>query len=136
RRPASRCHSVLFALGIGEYMNTLRILVVDDCLDLAQTLAQLLTGWGHEVAVAADGPQALEAASIAQFDVAVLDLELPGMDGIELAERLRRQPGQASIRLVAMTGRNEDDWQRRVEEVGFDHYLIKPVPPSQLKALL
>jgi CheY-like chemotaxis protein len=117
-------------------MNKRRILVVDDCLDLARALAQLLTGWGHEVAVAADGPQALEAASTAHFDVAVLDLELPGMDGFELAERLRRQPGQAAIRLVAMTGRNEDEWQRRVEEVGFDHYLVKPVPPSQLKEFL
>ena len=117
-------------------MNKLRILVVDDCLDLARTLAQLLTEWGYEVTIAADGPQALEAASVAQFDVAVLDLELPTMDGVEIAEKLLRLPGRASTRLVAMTGRSEDEWKRRVKEAGFDHFLVKPVPPSHLKDLL
>jgi len=116
-------------------MKKLRILVVDDCLDLAQTLARLLAEWGNEVTIAADGAQALEAASVAQFDVAVLDLELPGMDGFEIAEKLRRLPGRALIHLIAMTGRSEDEWQRRVKEASFDHFLVKPVPPRHLKDL-
>jgi len=114
----------------------LRIIVVDDCAELAQTFAQLLTGWGHEVTVALDGPQALKAAAATSFDVALLDLELPGIDGFTVAESLRKASPRKPILLVAVTGRVEEAWRQRAAGVGFDHFLAKPVPASRLEALL
>lgn len=120
----------------GRFMDKLRILVADDSPELAWTLAQLLRAWGHDVAVATDGAQAVEVATVAPFDAAVLDLEMPGMDGFAVAESLRGQPAHGSIRLVAVTGHGEDEWRRRAVAAGFDHFLAKPVISSQLKALL
>src|SRR5947209_18160711 len=75
----------------GRLMKRLRILVVDDCLELARTLAQLLRRWGHEVTTATNGRQALEAAGAMPFDAALLDLDVMDMDGFEIAHALRKQ---------------------------------------------
>jgi PAS domain S-box-containing protein len=102
-----------------------RVLVVDDNADAAELVAMALTSAGHEVRVAHDGPAALEVARAFTFDVALLDLGLPAMDGIELGERLRAsgQPGK----LVAVTGYGQEADRERSREAGFCAHLVKPV---------
>src|SRR6202035_1696475 len=106
---------------------TVRVLIVDDNVDAAESLAMLLRLWGHEVAVAHDGPGALRAAETQPPEVALLDIGLPGMDGYELARRLRPQPGLERTVLVALTGWGQEEDRRRSQEAGFDHHLVKPV---------
>ena len=113
-----------------------RVLLVDDNVDAAESLAMLLRLWGHEVAVAHDGPAALRAAEAQRPEVALLDIGLPGMDGYELARRLRSQPGLGRAVLVALTGWGQEEDRRRSQEAGFDHHLTKPVELSALQELL
>jgi CheY-like chemotaxis protein len=107
-----------------------RVLIVEDDTDAAETLAVMLQGWGHEVQVAHDGPEAIEAAQAYQPDAVLVDIRLPGMDGYEVAERLRQQPGPEPALLVAMTG-EEGDSERPGGE--FDRLLTKPVDPKVLQ---
>jgi signal transduction histidine kinase len=113
-----------------------RVLVVDDNGDAAESLALLLRLAGHEARVAHDGPGALKEAEAFPPDAVLLDIGLPGMDGYEVARRLRRLEGARSATLVAVTGYGQDDDLRRSKEAGFDHHLIKPVDPSTLYDLL
>jgi CheY-like chemotaxis protein len=112
------------------------VLLVDDNVDATESLAMLLRLWGHEVAVAHDGPGALRAAEAHRPGVALLDIGLPGMDGYELARQLRRRPGLERTVLVALTGWGQEEDRRRSQEAGFDHHLVKPVELSDLQALL
>jgi CheY-like chemotaxis protein len=112
------------------------VLVVEDNVDAAETLALLLKGWGHEVRVAHDGPAAIDAAQARQPDAVLLDIRLPGMDGYEVAQQLRTRPGFEKTTLVAMTGYDAEKARRRSEEAGFDHLLTKPVDPDALQELL
>ena len=105
------------------------MLVVDDNVDGALMLARLLRGWGHQVAVAHDGDTAIELARDQPFDVVLLDIGLPGMDGYEVAQALRGQAGLDQTLLVALTGYGQDEDRRRSAEAGFDHHLVKPVDP-------
>src|SRR6185369_7558019 len=89
-----------------------RILVVDDNTDSAESLAQLMTILGHEVRVARDGFEALVTAEAFGPDVVLLDIGLPGIDGYEVARRLRRQPGGAQVTLVALTGWGQEEDKR------------------------
>jgi PAS domain S-box-containing protein len=113
-----------------------RILVVDDNLDAAESLAMLLQLQGQEVKVASDGPAALEAAREFQPEVLFLDIGMPGMDGYEVARRLRRQPGMEKVVLIALTGWGQEEDRRRSREAGFDRHVVKPVEPEVLNALL
>ncbi len=113
-----------------------RILVVDDSRDAAESLVMLLQLQGHEVRSASDGPGALEAARAFQPDVVLLDIGLPGMDGYEVARRLREEEGAQKVLLVAMTGYGQDEDRRRSAEAGFDHHLIKPVDLGELQEVL
>jgi CheY-like chemotaxis protein len=113
-----------------------RILLVDDNRDAAESLAMLLRLSGHEVAVAYDGPGGLEAAAAHRPEFALLDITLPGMDGYELARRLRRQPDLEGAVLVALTGWGQAEARRRSQEAGFDHHLVKPVDLAALRQLL
>jgi signal transduction histidine kinase/DNA-binding response OmpR family regulator len=112
-----------------------RVLVVDDNVDGAESLATLLKLLGHEVHVAHDGPAALRATADVRPEVVFLDIGLPGMDGYEVARRLRR-PGRNEALLVALTGYGQDEDRRRSREAGFDHHLVKPVDPAVLEELL
>jgi len=112
-----------------------RVLVVDDNLDSAETMAEMLKLWGHDVRTAHDGPGALEAARAHQPDAVLLDLGLPVMDGYETARRLR-QEGLAGKLLIAVTGFGGAEDRRRAAEAGFDTHLTKPVSPEALRALL
>lgn len=112
------------------------VLVVDDNEDAANTLALLLKKWGHDVQVAHDGPQALEAARAAPPDTVLLDLRLPGMDGFQVAERLRSEAGLRKAVLVAMTGYEPEQDPERSQQVGIDRLLVKPVDPDVLQEVL
>ena len=104
-----------------------RILVVDDNVDAALTLAELLRLEGHEVHVAHDGPSAVDAARRLSPDIALLDIGLPGFDGLEAARRLRAEPALKGILLVALSGWAQPDDRARSLAAGFDHHLAKPL---------
>lgn len=112
-----------------------RVLVVDDNLDSAETMAELVRIWGYEVRTAHDGPAALECARSFRPNVVLLDVGLPGMDGYELARRLRAE-GLAGDLLVSVTGYGQEEDRRKAEEAGFDHHLTKPVNPDILQRLV
>jgi PAS domain S-box-containing protein len=113
-----------------------RVLVVDDNVDAAESVALLVRLWGHDVRVAYTGPEALQAAEEYQPEVVVLDIGLPGMNGYEVAGRLRQQPRFQKTLLVAVTGYGQEEDRRRSEEAGFGHHLTKPVDPAALEKLL
>lgn len=105
---------------------SLRVLVVDDNVDTVTTLALLVQESGHEVRTAYDGPAVLEAALDFRPDVVLLDIGLPGLNGFEVARRLRQQPALRKAVLVAMTGYGRESDRQRSQEAGFDHHLVKP----------
>ena len=113
-----------------------RILVVDDNVEAALTLAELLALEGHETHVAHDGPSAVDAARSLSPDVAILDIGLPGFDGFEVARRLRAEPGLRGLLLVALSGWVQPDDRARSREAGFDHHLAKPVQLKSLELVL
>jgi signal transduction histidine kinase/DNA-binding response OmpR family regulator len=113
-----------------------RVLVVDDHVDAAASLAMLLRLYGHEVRTASDGPSALEEARSFRPEVVLLDIGLPGMDGYEVARRLRKEIPDDHITLAALTGYGQDRDRSRSQEAGFDHHLVKPVDPEALQRLL
>jgi PAS domain S-box-containing protein len=115
---------------------SLRVLIVDDNRDAAESLGELLRMSGHEVAVAHSGEEGLAAAAAFHPALALLDIGMPGMNGYELARRLREQPWGAGVVLAALTGWGQQDDKRRAFEAGFDHHLTKPVEAGALDAVL
>jgi signal transduction histidine kinase/ActR/RegA family two-component response regulator len=113
----------------------LRILVVEDNSDGREMLRTMLEVDGHEVYVAADGVDGVETARVVRPDAAFIDIGLPGLDGYEIAKRLRRERGQA-IRLIALTGYGQSEDRRRSREAGFDLHLVKPVAPELVRRAL
>jgi DNA-binding response OmpR family regulator len=114
----------------------LRVLVVDDCPDTTASLAMLLHLWGYDVCVASNGPGALEAAGSRRPDVVLLDIGLPGMDGYEVARRLRREHDLAGALILTLSGYGREADRCRAWEAGCDHHLVKPVDPEELHGLL
>jgi signal transduction histidine kinase len=112
-----------------------RVLLVDDNVDAADSLALLLSLGGHEVRAVHDGPSALRAAAEFRPEVVLLDIGLPGMDGYEVARRLRQCAEVAGTLLVAVTGYGREEDRRRSREAGFDFHLVKPADPQQLAEL-
>jgi CheY-like chemotaxis protein/two-component sensor histidine kinase len=122
--------------GAAPALPSRRVLVVDDNQDAAQSLATLLRIRGQEVHVAFDGPSALQAAESFGPDIIFLDIGLPGMDGYEVAQHLRKQPQLDKMLLVALTGYGQQDDRRRSHEAGFDVHLVKPADPATLQRLI
>jgi PAS domain S-box-containing protein len=114
------------------------VLVVDDNQDAADSMASLLELGGHRVAVVYDGPAAVQAACAEAFDLVLLDIGLPGIDGYEVARRIRQQRAEAARRthIVALTGWGQSEDRRRSRESGFDDHLVKPIDPQALLDLL
>jgi two-component system, sensor histidine kinase len=102
----------------------LRILIVDDYVDNARMLKTLVKHGGHDACITFDGPTAIAAASLQKPDVVLLDLNLPGMSGIDVAAELRRNPEQAGCVLVAISGHDKESVP---SPSPFDRHFIKPV---------
>ena len=113
-----------------------RVLIADDNRDAAESLAMLLRMDGHEVTLAYDGPQALALLAQSQPEVALLDIGMPGLDGYEVARRIRQAPLGHRITLIAVTGWGQDRDKTQALQAGFDHHFTKPVDPSRLSELL
>jgi CheY-like chemotaxis protein len=117
-------------------MTALRILVVDDHQDSADTLALLLGSMGHEAITAYDGARALALAAGFKPHVVLLDIAMPGLDGYEVALRLRSDMPDAGVHIIAVTGYGQKKDIIRTYEAGFNAHLLKPVGPMQLDAVL
>jgi two-component system, OmpR family, response regulator len=113
-----------------------RLLVVDDHLESARTLARVLETRGHEVRLAHDGLAALDAVGRYPLDAVLLDIGLPGMDGFEVARRIRARPENEGLRLIAVTGYGWQDDRHSSRLAGFDHHLVKPFVPDALESVL
>lgn len=116
--------------------SALRVLVVDDNVDATNSLRLLLQSDGYEVQTAYAGFEAVELARSFQPHVAVLDIGLPGLDGYEVANRIREQPDNLHTLLIALTGYGQPTDRDRAFEAGFDHHLVKPAAFGKLQAIL
>ena len=112
-----------------------RVLLVDDNVDSTEPLSLLLQAKGHQTRVAIEGEEAITVAADFQPDCVVLDLGLPGMDGYEVARRLRQRYGTQLI-LVALTGWAGKDVRAKAAEAGFDYHLVKPVNWEELEHIV
>ncbi|HJT76714.1 MAG TPA: response regulator [Gemmataceae bacterium] len=119
-----------------DSLGPFRVLVVDDDRDTTDSLALLLWMWGFCPLVAYDGPTALAVAAAERPDVILLDIGLPGLDGYEVARRLRRQPWAVAVRLLALTGYGQEKDRQDADAAGFDRHLVKPFDPEELRQLL
>jgi PAS domain S-box-containing protein len=113
-----------------------RILVVDDNVDAAQSLGLMLRHGGHDVQVTHDGLAGLEAARGNPPDVILLDINMPGIDGLGVAQRLRLDPRFKPVRIVAVTGLGQEEDRRKSRAAGFDEHLVKPISPEVLREVL
>jgi len=113
-----------------------RVLLVDDDVEIRIAMRALLESRGHRVTAVADAETALAAASTEAPDVAVIDIGLPGLDGYELAERLRALTRHAIPRLIAFTGYGRQEDRVRARRAGFDEFVLKPGDPSEIEALV
>ena len=116
--------------------HSLRVMVVDDNEDAAQMLGMLLIRSGHEVLTVHDGPSTLTAAQDFRPSIILLDIGLPGMDGFEVARKLRKQAIFKEVVLVAMTGYGQDSDRQRSKAAGFNHHLVKPPDFNKLVQIL
>jgi PAS domain S-box-containing protein len=119
----------------GPGARPLRVLLVDDVADTRKIFGRLLEILGNQVCTADDGPSALEAALAFPPDVVLLDIGLPGMDGYEVAKRMRQEPALQNVVLVAVTGYGQESDRQRSEEAGLDHHLVKPPDIGALQQL-
>jgi CheY-like chemotaxis protein len=115
---------------------TRRILIADDVRENAETLARMLRAIGHEVHVAYDGAEALEVAERVRPEVALLDIAMPGVDGLEACRRIREQSWGKDMHLIAQTGMGQEEDRRRAEQAGFDRHMLKPVDCATLLVVL
>lgn len=121
---------------IGATMVARRVLVVDDNVDQANSIALLLEHAGHDVQVAHDGLKALELARSTRPEFVFLDLGLPKLDGFEVARALRREPALAGVRIIAVTGYAQESDRARALEAGIDQHIVKPADPAFIESLL
>lgn len=134
--PAQQLTCQVTGEGHANKIGPQRVLVVDDNCDAARSLAMVLRSLGAYVHVANDGPTALDALDAYSPSVVLLDIGMPGMDGLEVARRIRdRRKGRQAL-LIALTGWGQEEDKRRTREAGFDHHLIKPADISALQRLL
>jgi CheY-like chemotaxis protein len=113
-----------------------RVLLVDDNTDSAEPLSLLLRSLGHETRVAVEGEQAISIADTFIPTCVVLDLGLPGMDGLEVARRLRERPYGRGLLLIALTGWDGKEIRSEAAAAGFDHHLVKPVNLPELERIV
>jgi signal transduction histidine kinase len=114
----------------------LRVLVVEDNTDACEMLTEMLVLWGHHVEAAADGLVGVALATSQRFDVMLVDIGLPKLDGYEVARRLRGELATRTPMLIAMTGYGQPEDRRRALDAGFDVYMVKPINASELQERL
>jgi signal transduction histidine kinase/ActR/RegA family two-component response regulator len=136
RKPSSRRAPPTGTFTLVKPAAGLHVLVIEDNEDGRESLRELLEIWGHQVSVAGSGPEGVEMAFSIRPEVALIDIGLPGMDGHEVARRIRSLLGAGEISLIAMTGYGQPEDRRRALQAGFDRYLVKPVDPAVLSQLL
>ena len=112
------------------------ILIVDDNRDLAKSVCILLKFSGFEVEAVHDGLEAIKAADIRRPEIVILDIGLPGLDGFQVAERMRDVPGLKDVLIIAMSAYDPDMFPRRSRGSCVDHYLVKPVRFENLISLI
>jgi CheY-like chemotaxis protein len=112
------------------------VLIVDDNADAAETMQILLSSLGHETAVAQTGMEALQRVQEFVPDVVLLDIGLPGIDGYEVARRLRAMKQDPPFKIVAVTGWGQEADRERSKEAGFDLHLVKPIDTADLEQAL
>jgi CheY-like chemotaxis protein len=113
-----------------------RVLVVDDHADSRETLCELLILSGWECVQAADGIEGVRLALASPPDLAIIDIGLPGLDGYEVATRLRAEPATRGIRMIALTGYGQEQDRQRALKSGFDAHLVKPASVEKLMQTL
>jgi len=113
-----------------------RILLVEDDDDVAESMGALLALDGHTVNIANDGAIALDMMRSFEPNVVLLDLGLPGLDGYQVARRIRTETLKKNIVIIALSGYGEEEHRRRSKEAGCDGHLVKPVQPDVLRKLL
>jgi CheY-like chemotaxis protein len=113
-----------------------RVLVVDDSLDMVQSMALLLRDMGHEVDFAINGHAAMEVARRFRPDVVLMDIGLPDADGLDIARKLKNEPGGKRLRILAITGRTGTVDALRSYDAGCEEHLLKPLDPQVLESLL
>jgi CheY-like chemotaxis protein len=111
------------------------VLLVEDNEDVRVALVELLELMGHRVEAVSDGLAAVQRARVSRPQVILVDLGIPGIDGLEVARRIRAEFGEA-LRLVAMTGASRAEDRRAALEAGFDAHLVKPIEVADLEAVL
>ena len=110
------------------------VIVIEEDDDAREAISLFLDLWGHEVAVAASGEEGLELLDQCQPDLMLVDVGMRGIDGYEVARRVRRRPGGNAIRLVAWSGYS--NIEAPCLAAGFDHFLAKPIAPEDFRQLL
>jgi CheY-like chemotaxis protein len=122
--------------GEGQKPSGARLLLIEDNADIGETLRDLLEILGHRVDLASDGLRGVQMALALKPDAALVDIGLPGIDGYEVAHRLRADPVGREILLVALTGYGRPEDRQKALEAGFDAHLVKPVDPEDLTSLI
>jgi CheY-like chemotaxis protein len=112
------------------------VLVADDNAYMRKALDAVLRTWELEVVTVRDGAAALDALREVRPHAVLLDIRLPKLDGLEVARRIRADPSTSGLLLIAMTGSSDPRDRAASLAVGFDHHLVKPVNPEELRALL
>lgn len=117
-------------------VSALRILVADDNDSITKTFGWMLEVLGYEARVARDGEEALTIARSFLPDVIMLDINLPGMNGYEVCQKMRAEPALAKCVFIAQTGWSQPEHLERSRKAGFDHHWVKPIPMERLEKLL
>ena len=112
------------------------MLVVEDDIDSARSLTWILRDMGHDVDYAINGYVAIDMAAKLRPEFVFLDLALPGLNGFEVCQRLRRVPELKGTRIIAVTAYAQDDYRKRASDVGCDRYIVKPLDPMAIAMLL
>jgi PAS domain S-box-containing protein len=134
--PEASANPETTSAGAGSSTPRRRVLIADDNRDAADSLALLLSLYGHEVQVASSGPEALELGRTQRSEVVILDIGMPGMSGYETAARIRKESWGRAVLLIAITGWGQEEDKARARAAGFDHHLTKPVDPDEVTRLL
>ncbi|HKD67293.1 MAG TPA: ATP-binding protein [Candidatus Binataceae bacterium] len=134
--PSSNSNAQALAELAPQASQAARVLIVEDNPDVCETLVMLLESFGHSAEAVEDGLSAIKSVDAGVYDAMLVDIGLPGLDGYEVARRIRALPHTESMILIALTGYGRDEDRRRALSAGFNHHLTKPVDVDRLQSIL